>query len=99
MVQPGLEINFKHQVLSWYNAVVPMKYSSSFLGQYNLNMSDMREVIIQTSEPASTKEATKIMVNIINSTYAKSNIEQVAANPARMNYEEYIYYSSSSQKI
>ena len=39
----------------------------------------MREVVIQTSEPYYTIEATEIVVIILDSTYAKANLDQVAA--------------------
>ena len=42
---------------------------------------------MQTAEPASTREATEIMVKIINSTYAKADLEQVV-NDSQINSEE-----------
>ena len=39
----------------------------------------MREVVIQTSEPYYTREATEIVVIILDSTYAKANLDKVAA--------------------
>ena len=71
MVQLGLTANFKRQVLQWDGATVHMKESSNLLGQSNLTKRKMREVVMQTIEPASTQEATERMVKILDSTYAK----------------------------
>ena len=40
---------------------------------------------MHTSEPYSTIEATERLVKILNSTYVKSNLEQVADNATHMN--------------
>ena len=47
----------------------------------------MCEVVIQTAEPASTQEATEKMLKILDSTYAKADLEQVATNASHMNAE------------
>ena len=54
MVQLGLTDNFKRQVLQWDAATVHMKESRNVLGQSNLTKREMREVVMQTAEPAST---------------------------------------------
>ena len=43
---------------------------------------------MQTSEPASTREATERLVKIINSTYVKAELNQLADNSTQMNAEE-----------
>ena len=43
---------------------------------------------MQTAEPASTREATEKMVKILNSTYVKSDLEQVVSNAIYLNAEE-----------
>ena len=43
---------------------------------------------MQTTEPASTIEATEILVKIIDSNYAKAEIKQVDDNSTHMNAEE-----------
>ena len=58
-------------------------------GQSDLTKREMREVVIQTEEQASTWEATERMVNIFDSTYAKANLEQVV-NAIQLNAEERI---------
>ena len=40
----------------------------------------MRKVVIQTTEPVSTKEATKRLVKIIDTTYAKAELKEVTYN-------------------
>ena len=47
----------------------------------------MREVLMQTVEPDSTREDTKKMVKILDSTYEKADLEQVVY-AIQMNAEE-----------
>ena len=54
MVQIGLTANFKHQVLQWNGTTVHVKESRNLLGKSDLTKREMSEVIMQTSEPAST---------------------------------------------
>ena len=88
MIQIGLTVDFKHQVLQWDGANVHMKYPSSFLGQSDLTKCEMREVVMQAAEPDSAREATEQMVKIIDSTYAKADFKQVVDNTSQMNDEE-----------
>ena len=55
MVQIGLLDDFKRQFLEWYGNVVPMKDPSGLLGKTDLTSRDMCEVVMQTTEPVSTK--------------------------------------------
>ena len=87
MVQLGLTANFKRQFLQWYGATVYMKQPSGLLGQSYLTKRNMREVVMQTAEPASTIEATEWIVKIINSTYVKAELNQVANNSTQLNSE------------
>ena len=48
-----------------------MKEPSGLLGKSDLNKREMREVVMQTAEPSSTREATDILVKVLDSTYAK----------------------------
>ena len=48
----------------------------------------MRELVMQNVEPASTLEDTERMVKILDSTSAKSDLEQVVANASQLNAEE-----------
>ena len=59
MVQLLLKADFRHQVIRRDSANVHMKEPSSFLGKSNLTKREMREVVMQTAEPASTREATE----------------------------------------
>ena len=58
------------------------------LGKSDLNNYEMRKVVMQTAEPASTWKATKRMVKILNSTYAMADLKQVSDNASQMNTEE-----------
>ena len=59
MVQIGITANFKRQVLQWDGATVHMKESIKFLGQSDPTKREMSKVVMQTAEPASTREATE----------------------------------------
>ena len=65
MVQLGLLSDFKHQVLQCGGLTVPMKEPISLLGKKYLTSFDMREVIIKTAEPVSTRVATERLVKIL----------------------------------
>ena len=88
MVQLVLTADFKRQVLQWDDATVHMKYTSSLLGKSYLAKREMREVVMQTSEPSSTRGATERMVKILNSTYTKAGLEQVVNNASHINAQE-----------
>ena len=85
MVQLGLSSNFKLKVLKWDGEPVPVKELSDLLGKSDLTSCEMCEVVIQTAEPYSTREATDILVEILDSTYAKADLEQVANNETHLN--------------
>ena len=87
MAQLGLTADFKCQVLQWGGATVHMKEPSGLLGKSDLNKRKMCEVVIQNAEPASTREATDILVKILDSTYVKANLKQVSANATQLNAE------------
>ena len=52
MVQLGLTSDFKRQVFQWDGATVHMKEPSSLIGKSDLSKRKMREVVMQTAEPA-----------------------------------------------
>ena len=62
MVQLGLNENFKCQVIKWYDAALPIKEGNSLLGKIYLTGCKTHKVAMQTSEPASTRGATDIML-------------------------------------
>ena len=45
----------------------------------------MHVVGMQTAEPASTREATEILLKTLDSKYVKADLEQVADNATKMN--------------
>ena len=87
MVKLGLTSDFKRQVLQWDGATVQMKDSSNLLRQSDLTKHEMWEVIMQTVDPSPTREVTEWMIKILNSTYAKADLEQVV-NASHMSSEE-----------
>ena len=48
----------------------------------------MHEMVMHTVEPVSTREATEILVKILNSTYVKADHKQVSNNATEINSEE-----------
>ena len=62
MLKLGLMADFKRQFLKLDGATVHMKEPSGMLEKSELNKREMREVVIQTEEPAFTREATEWMV-------------------------------------
>ena len=52
-----------------------MKEPSGLLGQTDLTKRDMRKVVMQNAEPASTRETTEKMFKILKSTYTKAEID------------------------
>ena len=52
----------------------PMKYPSGMLGKKYLTSHDMRKLVMQTSEPVSTREATERLVKILENIYANANL-------------------------
>ena len=41
-----LKSDFKKKCMSWENTAVPMKETSSLIGQYNLKIREMRKVVM-----------------------------------------------------
>ena len=62
LVQIGLLAEFKHQVLQLDEVTLPMKEPSGMLGKSDLTSHEMYEVVIQTAEPVSKREATDRLV-------------------------------------
>ena len=87
MAQLGLMDNFKRKVLQRDGTNVHMKDPSNFLGQPDLSKREMREVIMQNSEPDSTQEATERTVKNLNSTYKKADLKKLVNN-SHLNAEE-----------
>ena len=87
MVQLGLLEDVKRQVLKWDGVTVPMKEPSDFIGQTYITSREMREVSMQTIEPVSIREANEMLVKILGSTYAKSDLEKLAANATHFSAE------------
>ena len=57
-----------------------MKEPIIFLVKPDLTQRDMQEVVMNTEEPYSTREATKRFVKILDSTYAKADLDEAAAS-------------------
>ena len=85
MVKLDFLVEFKQQVLQWDVATAPMKEPRCLLGQTGLISCKMRKVVMQTEEPVSKREDNEGVVKNINSTYAKADLEEVAANATQMN--------------
>ena len=88
MVQLGMLDNFKRQVFQWDGATLSMKEPSRMIWKSYLTSRKMQEVVIQTAEPACTREDNEILVKIIDSTYVKADLKQVADNSTHLNVEK-----------
>ena len=58
VVKLVLTADVKCQVLQWYGTKVLMKEPRGLIGKPYLSKCNMREVVMQNSEPYSTKQAT-----------------------------------------
>ena len=65
-----------------------MKEPINILEKSDSNKREVREVVMQNAEPASTRAATDILVKIFNITYSKAFLKQVADNTTQINDEE-----------
>ena len=57
------------------------------LGQTYITSREVRGVVMQTSEPVSTKEATDRLVKIFDIIYAESDLERLSAKATHMDAE------------
>ena len=88
MVQIGLTDEFKSQVLQWDGTTVHMKEPRNLPGKSDITKREMREVVMQTADPASTQEATELMLKILDSNYVKAEFKQTVNNDSQLNAEE-----------
>ena len=65
-----------------------MKEPSGLIGNFDLNKREMQEVVMQTADPDSTREATDILLKILETTYAKADFYEVADNATQLKIEE-----------
>ena len=65
-----------------------MEDPSNFLRQSYITKREMHEVVMQTAEPDSTREATERIMKILDSTYAKADLENIVANNNHLNAEK-----------
>ena len=87
IVQLGVTTDFKCQVFQWDGTEVLMKEDSGLLGKSDSSKREMREVVMHTAKPASTREATERLVKITDITYAKVDLKQIADNATHINDE------------
>ena len=85
MVQLGLTPDLKRQGLQWGGAAVTIKDIIRLPGKKYLICRKMCKVVMHTSEPVSTREATQRRVNMIYITYKKEDLEQVATKIVQLN--------------
>ena len=85
MVQLSRLTDFNRQVIQYDGVTVPMKESIGLLGKTDLTSREMCEVVMQTSEPVSTREATERLVRILVNNYEKAYFEQVSTNATQLN--------------
>ena len=52
----------------------------NLLGKLNVTQCNMKQMVKHTAEPTSTMESTDMIVNILNSTHTKAELEEVTMN-------------------
>ena len=62
MIRLVLMADFKRQLPHWDGVTVPMKEPIGLIGKSNLTSCEMHVMVMQTAEPASTREATEILL-------------------------------------
>ena len=87
MVQLGLIVYFKHKIIGYYGAVVPMKYPGLRSGQYNHTKHNMRDVfmcILQNHYPQNNLQK---IVKILGSIYEKEDLDEVSSRKYQLGSE------------
>ena len=69
-----------------------MKEPDRFLGKTNLTQFETQDLVMHTSEPASIRESTEIVVKILNSNYSRYDIDEVSVNAVQL-------YTNQSEKL
>ena len=59
--------------------MIPMKELDNILGRPYLTKINIQDMVMHTSEPYSTREATDSVVKITNSTYTNASLDKVSA--------------------
>ena len=80
MVQIGLKAYFGRKIIELDYAAICSKDPGNFLGNPDLTKRDIQEVVMYNAEPESNRESTKIVITIIDSTYAKADLDKVATD-------------------
>ena len=88
MCKLGLITDFKNNTLIWEDTSRPMRTSQEETGNPQFRKHELKEIIKQTAEPIATQQATEGAVKILDSTYEKANLEDIAANAANLDKEE-----------
>ena len=78
LVKLGIDIRFTDQTIKWEDMLVPMKAFAPGKDHKSLSNKEIRASIAQIAEPISTREATERVVRILDSNYAKANLDEVA---------------------
>ena len=84
MEQIFLKASFGSQILEWGKTEITTKYPDNFLVQPDLTKCYMGNMVIDNSEPYSTRQTTERVVKIFNSTYARYNLDKVAAAASKL---------------
>jgi hypothetical protein len=88
MCKLGLITDFKNNTLIWEDTSIPMRTSQEETGNPQFRKHELKEIIKQTAEPLATQQATERAVKILDSTYEKANLEEIAANAVDLDKDE-----------
>ena len=78
--------NLKRNLIEWDDATVPTKELGNVSSKPNLANRDIPKVAMHTANKAPNNEETDRIVNILDSTYKRDNIDNVASNTTWLNY-------------
>ena len=88
MVWIVLLVNLKCNTLTLYGTTVPTKQSVIRPGKNNITKNYIQWVVIYISHLSSTNEATENIFKILDSTYQRSDLENVFSSTTQLNSKE-----------
>ena len=84
----SIDLRFTDRTIKWDDVIIPMKDCDFRWNQEVLSNKELRASIAQIAEPISTREATQRVVKILDSKYAKADLEKVAAEATNLTPQE-----------
>ena len=99
LVKLGIDLRFKDQTIKWEDMLVPIKAFSSGQNHGSLSNKEIRASIVQIADPIAMQEATEIVVRILDSNYAKPNLDEVAEAATNLTEDKKKKTSRFTQRV